>query len=272
MNFSARAGVLTPRVLLVSVLSVFALFGLALEPNRANAAPTISIVSGPGEGSFSQGRNVFFSMQANVPVSNPVDFGCSLNTMSLFSCDDILYPSCTPQGATKSCTQSITYSLLSEGSHVFRTAAMDCTSPCDLFDDGQIGPVVTRSFTVDRTPPVISLASGPTVSQPVTRGKPTFAFLANEPVMYSCSKDGAAPVPCGSPTTLNGVSNGRHTLSVTGTDRAGNAAPPMVLSYKVDVFKPKRCKKGKTAKAKSKYKKCVKANAKAKAKWRARNT
>lgn len=270
MHYSANAGATLRRLMLLSVLSLLVLLGFALGPSRAGAAE-ISITGGPAHGGFSQGNNVVFSLQATVPVANPVDFGCSMdNPATLFSCHNVEYPTCVPQGATKSCTQSITYPILAEGLHNFHTAAMDCNAPCELEYDGEIGPVATRSFFVDRTPAAVTLVRAPSVSEPVRRGKPTFSFWANETVTYTCSTDGEVPVPCRSPVTLNRISNGRHSISIVGTDRAGNVSTPLVRTYAVDVFKPKTCKKGKSKKAKAKYKKCAKANARAKAKWRAR--
>lgn len=247
---------------------------LFLLPSSASATGTIAVTSGPGEGGTTKEQKVSFGLSYVTSVDKDVDFFCSMDNADLFQpCQNVAFPACTSNGATKTCTQtSRDYLTLTQRSYTFRVFASECDSPCSPFDEGIDGPIVSRTFTVDRVAPIVTLVSGPSVAKPVIKGKPTFVVTTNEPASLRCSEDGGTvPISCASPITLDAVGNGRHSLAVTALDFAGNTSAPLVIQYKVDVFKPKRCKKGKSKKAKAKYAKCKKANARAKALWKKRN-
>jgi uncharacterized delta-60 repeat protein len=80
-----------------------------------------------------------------------------------------------------------------------------------------------RTFIVDTVPPDTS-ASGK-----VKGKKGTVTFTGSDPhpgtppLSFECSLDGAAAEPCTSPATYPGLANGKHTVRVSATDRAGNA-------------------------------------------------
>ena len=56
-------------------------------------------------------------------------------------------------------------------------------------------------------------------------GDVTFAFTANDQPQtgFSCSLDGSAPTPCGSPVAYAGLADGPHAFSVAAIDRWGAA-------------------------------------------------
>ena len=43
-------------------------------------------------------------------------------------------------------------------------------------------------------------------------------------IAFSCSVDGAAPVPCASPDVLTGLADGVHTISISAEDDVGNTS------------------------------------------------
>lgn len=243
---------------------------LAAGAASAWAAPAISITAGPSEGSATKATQISFSLSASVPDTNDVDFYCSIDdAVNYAACSAAAYPLCVAAGGgMNTCTQNKNYIGLAAGTHVFRAFASDCASPCDPFYDGNDGPLVTRTFTVDRTAPVVTITGGPnTDTNVVTRPGAAFSFIADEAVTFFCAVDQPAGSPCGPTFTLGSLTNGIHQFTLKAVDPAGNETV-ITQQFKVDIFKPKKCKKGKSAKAKAKYRKCKKANAKAKAKWK----
>ncbi|MEZ4403199.1 MAG: Ig-like domain-containing protein [Kofleriaceae bacterium] len=114
-----------------------------------------------------------------------------------------------------------------EGAHTLIVNATDAA--------GNAAATVTRHFTIDNTPPVLTVtapASGAYVRGPVNI---TFSATDNfPPVTLTATLDGnpvTSPVPA-----IN--TEGSHTLVVTATDRAGNAAPTVTRTFTVDNTPP----------------------------------
>jgi hypothetical protein len=99
---------------------------------------------------------------------------------------------------------------------------------------GNTAATVTRNFTVDNTPPVLSVtapAHGSYVRGPVTM---SFSITdANPSATATATFDGA-------PFTSGGSSNdpGPHTLVVSGTDAAGNPAATVTRTFTIDNTPP----------------------------------
>lgn len=258
------------RLLSIAAASIALAAGALFAAQPASAQPILNLTSGPAEGSTVNLTRATFGLVATVPDGKAVDFFCSVDNAFLFpSCHAVAYPSCVPAvGGGQLCTQTYSTGHLSAGAHVFRAFASDCDTGCEPADTGSDGPMVTRSFTVDRTAPVLSITGGTSVDPPLLRGVPSFSFSAGEPVEFTCWIDGSSLGICASPFAPQGIRNGSHIFKITGRDPAGNEAVAVEHAFAVDIFKPKRCKKGKSDKAKAKNRKCKKANARAKAKWR----
>jgi hypothetical protein len=69
-------------------------------------------------------------------------------------------------------------------------------------------------------PPDTTITSGPAASTPSKDA--TFTFTASEAAFFTCQLDTNEPVPCASPQTYTGLSNGTHTFQVMATDFSGN--------------------------------------------------
>lgn len=118
-----------------------------------------------------------------------------------------------------SCTSLTTYVLatpLSEGTHVFRVRAID-----GVGNDH----IESRDFTVDTTPPSLSIGFGP--SGTTSDSTPLFSFSPEVAATVQCSIDQGTPAygPCASAKTHAAVAplaDGAYVFRVLATDRAGN--------------------------------------------------
>jgi hypothetical protein len=134
---------------------------------------------------------------------------------------------CSLDGATYApCTSPVTYDPVAEGPHDFAVRAVDA--------NGADPTPATRSWRVDLTPPDTTITSGP--GGTVTSRTATFTFTANEPAQsFACRLDAGPQVPCTSPHSYAGLSDGPHVFEVAATDQAGNAdASPASRSWTVE--------------------------------------
>ncbi len=111
---------------------------------------------------------------------------------------------------------------LADGTYTFRVAAVDTSGNVDLTP-------ATQTVRIDATAPNTRITSHPraTLTLPGNRRQVSvvFRFDASEPgSAFRCKLDGRSYQACRSPLHL-AVTVGRHTLSVLGTDAAGNADP-----------------------------------------------
>jgi hypothetical protein len=122
---------------------------------------------------------------------------------------------CSRDGASFSaCTSPTSFQALSEGSHTFRVRARDAAGNVDATP-------ASYSWSVDLTPPDTRLDSTPPVLSYSTTA--TFTFSSTEGgATFECNLDGVGFKACVSPSTLSGLSQGRHTFQVRARDTAGN--------------------------------------------------
>lgn len=104
---------------------------------------------------------------------------------------------------------------LAEGAHAFEVRAGFL---------GQVSPVSTHKWTIDRTPPETTITSGPDGA--TVDVAPTFAFASSEdPASFVCSVDGGPAEPCASPFTTPPLLGGAHTVAIAAVDDVGNTDP-----------------------------------------------
>ena len=132
------------------------------------------------------------------------------------------------------CTSPKEYTELAPGTYTFSVVGIDEAG-------NRSEPVVSESWTVaappDLTPPVVTI--DPVV---VTGTTATVSFGANEIATYQCQlakgkKVSQAWAPCTSPKTYTGLTPATYTVSVRGTDAAGN--PSLVAASTFVVTKVK---------------------------------
>ncbi len=125
-------------------------------------------------------------------------------------------------GAFEPCASPyLTDASLADGPHTFEVRATDAA--------GNVGPVSSRSFVRDTTPPDAAVTPGPS-----SGGQQSFEFTASEPgSTFECRVDGGSWEPCSSPFTTPALPPGPHTFEVRARDAAGNVSDPVSYSFTV---------------------------------------
>ena len=138
---------------------------------------------------------------------------------------------CSLGGVTyEACTSPRSYTGLADGSYTFFVRGTDGAGNPDTAP-------ASRSFTVDRTPPVVTIDSWPPAQ--TNSNSASFAFSADDPnATFACSLDGAAFESCTSPTTYDGLANGSHTFRVQASDPLGNISAPVERTWAIDAIAP----------------------------------
>ena len=113
--------------------------------------------------------------------------------------------------------------------HDFEVRAIDAAGNTDPTP-------ATRTFTVDTTPPVTTIDSGP--SGTITTDQATFAFSgtpASDTAKIQCRIDSGPFADCSSPKTFTGLSDGPHAAAFRAEDAAGNQDPsPATRTFTID--------------------------------------
>jgi hypothetical protein len=158
--------------------------------------PATTITSRPADPTNSTSASFDFTSEV------AATFECSLDSTTNFS----------------SCTSPKVYlGPLSEGSHTFRVRATDVL--------GNLGPVGSYTWTIDRTGPLTMITSKP--ADPTDATSASFEFTSEVGATYECSLDSTTNFSsCTSPKVYLGpLSEGSHTFRVRATDALGNAGP-----------------------------------------------
>lgn len=171
-------------------------------PDAQVAGPTATL-TGPDEGSTS-GKSVDFTFSADAGAH----FQCALDTPVLADC--------AGDGAT--------YPDLSTATHVFRVQAFDAL--------GNPGPIVTRTWSVDATPPSVTITPF-AMNQSGRDG--TVVYSADEPASFECRLEtdaafGACP---DDGFAFHDLGAGPHTLTLHATDAFQNTSLDQSYSWTV---------------------------------------
>jgi large repetitive protein len=165
--------------------------------------PSLSITSSPPDPSSSTSAQVAFTVSGTSTVT------CSLDG-----------------AAATACTSPVSYSGLADGMHTVTVRATDAAGNATT---------KTATWTVDTTPPALTLTSTPPSVTAMTDAQ--FAFTAVGAATVSCQLDGAAATACTSPTSYSGLAESTHTFTLRGTDAAGNTATKS-YTWTVDATPP----------------------------------
>jgi hypothetical protein len=170
--------------------------------------PDTSIASGPAPGGTS-GPTPNFTFSSPEAGST---FVCSL--------DGAGFGSCNPSG-------------LSAGSHVLLARAVDPV--------GNVDPIpVSRTWTVDATPPDTNIDSGPAQDSLTNRRTAVLRFSSEAGATFECAIDAGAFAPCTSPRSFSGLGDGTHLFAVRARDSAGNPDPvPATRRWRIDSHPPR---------------------------------
>ena len=181
---------------------------LAREITVDTASPGDPLVSGAPSGATNA-----TSVSVNLSAEPGTTFECKLDS-----------------GSWTPCSSPFTAEGLADGSHTLQLRALDAA--------GNVSGITSTTWIVDTVAP-----AAPTVgNRPVSPTSQTSAGLtisaAESGDTFECRIDGGAWAPCASPVTLSGLSNGTHVVSVRELDAAGNASPPVTVTWAVDTVPP----------------------------------
>jgi predicted phage tail protein/sugar lactone lactonase YvrE len=135
-----------------------------------------------------------------------------------------------------SCSSPRSYSLdgQTDGDYTFRVRATDAV--------GNTGAPSQSSYTLDTTAPTVNVSSP---DSPANDRTPSWDFSTEGGASTECQLSSGAGVlqpfaPCGSPVTydLSGQPDGAYTVSVRGTDAAGNSSVTDSSAYVLDTAGP----------------------------------
>jgi uncharacterized delta-60 repeat protein len=159
-------------------------------------APIASIGSGPAEGSFVNDRKPTFKFTSSEAGGG---FGCGFD------------------GAPSGCSSPFTSRApLADGQHTFSLTATDRA--------GNTSAEVTRTFTVDTKAPKIKIKGKKKVKTDKPKAKEKLKIKTSEPAELSCAVDKKQPKPCDAKFKTPKLKLGKHKVTVTATDRAGNSS------------------------------------------------
>ena len=181
--------------------------------------PDTTINSGPAAGAKTKYSTPTFGFSSNDPGAT---FECRFDAGA--------FAPCSGPGATHTPA-----SPLSDGSHTVYVRAKDQAQNVDTSP-------ASRSFTVDATPPAVTIDSGP--SGPTGDATPTFMYSSNEPSYFLCRFDSHSYKRCapahamsGSRTASPALSEGLHAFGLKVRDLAGNVVT-LSRSFAVDTTPP----------------------------------
>ena len=123
----------------------------------------------------------------------------------------------------------MTYTGLTPGAHTFAVYGQDFA--------GNVGPTVTRSWTIDTTPPDVFITSGPSGVVSTAYGTVTFGSH-DAGATFDCDNDGSLSSGCTSPWNTYAPNEGVHTFRVRARDAAGNYSGWQSISWTVDFGPP----------------------------------
>lgn len=133
-------------------------------------------------------------------------------------------------GAFVACSSGVAYSGLAQGAHTFQVEAVD--------QAGNVGPVTSRTWTVDTTPPPApSITSKP--ANPINSTSASFVFSDSEAgATFMCRLDAGAYASCTSPRSYSGLADGSRTFNVVALDSLGNTSAAATWTWLVDTTAP----------------------------------
>ncbi|WP_344056769.1 Ig-like domain-containing protein, partial [Nocardioides hwasunensis] len=202
-------------------------YGLT-DPTPASTTFTVDTTA-PGGTQVSGPSGVLTERQAQFTFASPGDADVAGHQCRI---------SPAPAGGAvgwSTCTSPVTFGDLVDGEYTLDIRAVDAA--------GNTGPMSSRSFEVDATPPGGVESTG--TSGPVNQSTATFSWPGiDDAVSYECR---IAPVPaggvagwttCTSPVSFEDLADGDYTVRVRAVDAAGNRGEATVHEFTVDTAPP----------------------------------
>jgi hypothetical protein len=101
---------------------------------------------------------------------------------------------------------------------------------------GAPGPVTTRAFTLDVTPPAPTLGGAPPAVTAATGA--TLTLAAARAAKFECSLDGAPFAQCPAEVAIAGLAHGDHVFRARAINSQGTRGEPTALRWSVDLVGP----------------------------------
>jgi hypothetical protein len=210
---------------------------ISVPPDASTKPPTIAISS-----TTVNGNNVSINFKITVGESATATFkqivavyytaDWNQNTTYVYSSGDLIF---IP--APTEFSYNLNTTAVPEGNHTITVYADEY----GVYGYASVGFFITGfssvNFTIDTTPPNITVSSVESIKYE-TSDVP-LSFTANEPVsQISYVLDGQENVTIGGNTTLTGLTNGSHNLTVYAWDTAGNLGVSETITFNVKVPEP----------------------------------
>jgi len=137
---------------------------------------------------------------------------------------------CSVDGAEfKSCTSPLRLSGLVDGVH---SLAVRQTK------GGETSPSAELGWTVDNSAPAAPAFTGKPAAL-TNQNSAAFDLSAESGAALTCKLDAKPAVSCSTAPTFGSLTDGRHTLTIQQTDRAGNRGPAASYAWAIDTLPPK---------------------------------
>jgi uncharacterized delta-60 repeat protein len=158
-------------------------------------APSATINSGPADGALINDATPTFEFSTDDP-------------------DALL--ACGFDGASSGCSSPFTPTTpLADGEHTFGVSATDLAGNSSA---------ASRTFTVDTTPPEITIKGKRNVKTDDEKAKTKLKIKTSERAELTCKIDKKKPKPCDKRFKTPKLKLGKHKVKVTATDQAGNSS------------------------------------------------
>ncbi len=137
-------------------------------------------------------------------------------------------------GAFAPATSPVNYSDLASSGHTFKVESED--------QAGNISPPAFCTWTIDTTPPSVSITEEPKALTNNTSA--TFAFTGADnltptaSLVFLVSLDGGTFAPATSPVNYSDLASSGHTFQVESEDQAGNFSTPVSYAWTIDATPP----------------------------------
>jgi tripartite motif-containing protein 71 len=128
--------------------------------------------------------------------------------------------------ASAACSSPRSFTGVSDGSHTFQVWAFDLA--------GNQSAVASYAWTVDTSPPSVTIDTGPSGRRLVDTATFTFHSDTDPSATFQCQLDSGGFGACSSGVSYGGLTPGQHTFEVEATDAIGNVSAPASRSWTVD--------------------------------------
>jgi hypothetical protein len=217
-----------------------------ISPPEGTLAPTISIISPKSNAAYAS-NNVSLTFNVSIPeVNNGTVWLAEVYYKTSWQPSETYVREGSNLASLYSETFSINLTNVSEGPRWIEIHAVGqgghVTREVCRFPFSTIYQVFFKltsssmvNFTIDTIPPEISIPS--LANKTYSAASIPLNFITNEPISQATySLDGQENVTINANTTLTGLSEGDHNVTVYATDEAGNIGASETIYFRIDFF------------------------------------